>query len=220
MTRIVKSSLMLLIALIFLTSCAENGGIFKGSRVPTSGQILLADDFSRNRYRWGVVDRAGGDIEIAYGGMVFSIELPNFMFWSVIGKSFQDSLIEVDSMLVQGSVNNSLGMICRYQDEANFYGFMISHDGYYGIFKFVDGDLVITSEGGSLGYSEAITQDGGLNHIQAICQGDRLSLLVNGTLLAAVNDDSFTEGKVGLLAGSYDEPGIILLFDNFKVIQP
>lgn len=166
------------------------------------------------------MERAGGDIEIKYGGMLFTIELPNFMFWSISGGNYSDAQVEVDAVLVEGPVDDAFGVICRYQDEDNFYGFMISHDGYYGIFKYLDGVMVMASEDGKLGYSEDIRQGGDVNHIQAVCQGNKLSLNVNDSILAVVEDDSFSEGKVGLLAGSYVEPGVTVLFDNFKVVQP
>ena len=212
--------LILILPVMLLTSCAGNAGLFGGSNSLEPGQILYEDDFSNSRSGWGMMERAGGDIEIAYGGMLFSVDLPNFMFWSVTGKNFSDTMVEVDAVLVEGPVDNAIGVVCRYQDDENFYGFIISNDGYYGIFKYLNGSMVMSTEDGNLGFSEAIRQGGVVNHIQAVCQGNTLSLLVNDSLLAAVIDDSFTEGKVGLLAGSYDEPGVIVLFDNFKVVQP
>jgi len=108
------------------------------------------------------------------------------MFWSITGRNFTDAQIEVDAVLVEGPANDALGLICRYQDEENFYGFMISHDGYYGIFKYINGAVVMATEDGSLGYSEAIRQGGYVNHIRAVCQGEKLSLIVNDETLAIV----------------------------------
>lgn len=218
-----KRVLIVLLAFLLLalpTGCESRSGLGNLFSTPAPGDILYEDDFSRERSGWGIMDRAGGDIEIAYGGMLFSVDLPNFMFWSITGGKFSDTQIDVDAVLVEGPENDALGLVCRYQDEENFYGFMISHDGYYGIFKYIDGRMVMASEEGELGYSEVIRQGGYVNHIRAVCQGDRLSLIVNDETLAVVEDDSFSEGKVGLLAGSYRDPGVVILFDNFKVIQP
>ena len=218
--KILTATMVFLIISVLLTSCAGNAPGFQLGVPAGPGEVLYEDDFSRNRNGWGIMERAGGDIEIKYGGMLFSVDLPNFMFWSITGGNYRDAQVEVDTVLVEGPVDNAVGVICRYQDEDNFYGFMISHDGYYGIFKYLEGSMVMATEDGNLAYSEVIRQGGDINHIKAVCQGNELSLSVNGSLLAAVNDDSFTEGKTGLLAGSYDKPGVIVLFDNFKVVQP
>jgi len=221
----VKRNLLLLITLIIvstllLTACGQIPGLMRGIDPPEPGDVLLEDDFSSNSNLWGIMERAGGDITIEYGGMIFSVYLPNFMFWSVTGGEYPDTRVVVDAVLVEGPVNDNFGVICRYQDEENFYGFLLSHDGYYGIFKYMDGNMIMTSAEGNLAYSEVIRQGGVVNHIEATCQGSTLSLTVNDTLLAAVEDDTFASGKVGLIAGAYTEPGVSVLFDNFKVYQP
>lgn len=212
--------LVLLLAGGLLSACSSNSAFLRPFKPAAPGDILYADDFSNQRSGWGMMDRAGGDIEIKYGGMLFTIDLPNFMFWSITGGEFSDAQVEVDAVLVEGPVDNAFGVICRYQDEDNFYGFMISHDGYYGIFKYLDGAMVMATEDGKLGYSEDIRQGGAVNHIQVVCQGNTLSLIVNESTLAVVVDESFSKGKAGLLAGSYSKPGVTVLFDNFKVVQP
>lgn len=221
MIRKLHSVTTLIIAsMLLLTACGKIPEILRGIDSPQSGDLLLEDDFSGNNHLWGIMERAGGDIDIAYGGMIFSVYLPNFMFWSVTGGDLHDTRVVVDAVLVEGPVNDNFGVICRYQDDENFYGFLISHDGYYGIFKYLDGDMIMTSTEGNLAYSEVILQGGVVNHIEATCQGNTLSLTVNDTLLAAVEDESFMKGKVGLIAGAYTEPGVTVLFDNFRVYQP
>lgn len=218
-----RSWLVLMVLLLtggLLSACSVTTSLLRTFQPAASGDILFTDDFSNQRSGWGMMERAGGDIEIKYGGMLFTIDLPNFMFWSTTGGEYSDAQVEVDAVLVEGPVDDALGVICRYQDEDNFYGFMISHDGYYGIFKYLDGAMVMATEDGKLGYSEEIRQGGAVNHIQAVCQGNTLSLVVNGSTLAMVVDESFVKGKAGLLAGSYSKPGVTVLFDNFKVVQP
>ncbi len=211
---------LILVSTLLLTACGQFPGFMRGIDQPESGDLLLEDDFSGNSNLWGIMERAGGDITIEYGGMIFSVYLPNFMFWSVTGGDYEDTRVVVDAVLVEGPANDNFGVICRYQDEENFYGFLLSHDGYYGIFKFMDGNMIMTSAEGNLAYSEVIRQGGVVNHIEATCQGNTLSLTVNDTLLAAVEDDTFASGKVGLIAGAYTEPGVTVLFDNFQVHQP
>jgi len=58
------------------------------------------------------------------------------------------------------------------------------------------------------------------NRIQAICSSDELSLTVNGEEILATKDLSLNNGDVGLIAGSYSEPGTDVLFDDFVVTLP
>jgi len=218
--KLLSSITFFIVCALLLTACGQVPAILRGIDSADPGELLLEDDFSGNNHLWGIMERAGGDIDIAYGGMIFSVYLPNFMFWSVTGGDYSDARVVVDAVLVEGPVNDNFGVICRYQDDENFYGFLLSHDGYYGIFKYQDGKMIMTSTEGNLAYSEVILQGGVVNHIEATCQGNTLSLTVNDTLLAAVEDDSFTKGKVGLIAGAYAEPGVTVLFDNFRVYQP
>lgn len=221
MKRNLLPLIMLIIAsTLLLTACGQLPDFIRRIDPPQPGDLLLEDDFSSNSNLWGIMERAGGDITIEYGGMIFSVYLPNFMLWSVTGGDYPDTRVVVDAVLVEGPVNDNFGVICRYQDEENFYGFLLSHDGYYGIFKYMDGNMIMTSAEGNLAFSEVIRQGGVVNHIEATCQGRTLSLTVNDTLLAVVEDNSFESGKVGLIAGAYTEPGVTVLFDNFQVYQP
>jgi hypothetical protein len=49
---------------------------------------------------------------------------------------------------------------------------------------------------------------------------DHLSLYVNGQILADVRDATFETGDVGLIAGTFTEPGVDIRFDDFVVHQP
>ena len=42
-------------------------------------------------------------------------------------------------------------------------------------------------------------------------------LLVNDVAVAQIEDDSFSEGKVSLAAGTFDEGGIEVEFDNLDI---
>jgi len=58
------------------------------------------------------------------------------------------------------------------------------------------------------------------NHIQVICDGPRLALIVNGEFIAEVYDSTFIDGDIGLIVGSFDIPGVDIWFDNLMVTNP
>jgi hypothetical protein len=68
--------------------------------------------------------------------------------------------------------------------------------------------------------TDAVIQGDSTNHLRADCIGDSLTLYANGERLHAVTDSAFSSGDVGLIAGTFDEPGADIAFDDFVVLQP
>lgn len=210
----------IILGLVFLAACDQIEAIKPVQSAIEPGDILFEDDFSGSPKGWGTLGREGGSIGFDYEGMVISVNLPQYLFWTVNGDKYSDTKIDVDAVLLSGPTDDALGVICRFQDNDNFYGFMISHDGYYGIFKMIDGTMVTSSAEGNMNFSDVIRQGGVVNHIQVECDENILSLTVNDVLLAEVQDDSFSDGQIGLFAGAYDTPGVKVLFDHLLVTQP
>ena len=59
-----------------------------------------------------------------------------------------------------------------------------------------------------------------VNHLRADCAGDSLTFYVNGFKVASVQDSTLKAGGVGLLAGTFDQPGVDVIFDNFVALKP
>ncbi len=68
--------------------------------------------------------------------------------------------------------------------------------------------------------SQAVVRGEATNHIRADCVGYLLALYVNGVSVARVRAAEWPSGDVGLIAGTYDEAGTEIRFDNFSIIQP
>jgi hypothetical protein len=132
---------------------------------------------------------------------------------------FSNVSIEVDTTKNGGPDDNDFGVICRYQGADQFYYAIISSDGYYGITKVTSqsSDLIGATE---LLPSDAINQGSASNNIRFDCNGDVLTLFVNGQQVDQQTDSEYTSGNVGLIAGTYDTAGTDILFDNFSVYQP
>jgi len=109
-------------------------------------------------------------------------------------------------------------VMCRVQSNGDGYNLLISSDGYYAIQMSSGGsytDLVSWTS------SNAIQQGYATNHIQAVCDGTRIALYVNGTLLTEINDSSFSSGNVGFTATTYVEgESTDIHFDNLVVTSP
>jgi hypothetical protein len=96
---------------------------------------------------------------------------------------------------------------------------MITSDGFYGIGIFAGGQGVL------LGQSEMqpdsnIKTGLAVNHLRADCVGNTLTFYVNGFQLASVQDSTLTAGDIGLLAGTFDQPAVDVIFDNLVAVKP
>lgn len=181
---------------------------------------LFQDDFSSSKSRWLESQDQHGTRQYKDG--VFQIQVNSSWMntWSFPqGLSFEDVRIDVKAQRVSGVKNNMFGILCRYQNEENFYQILVSSDGYYDISKVADG-VRIPLIGEQLLPSEAIPQDSDLLFLSAVCQGDQIELMVNGSLISRVIDSDFQKGNVGLIAGAFEQGGVEIHFDDLSVWIP
>jgi hypothetical protein len=186
---------------------------------PRSGSVLFQDDFSRPESGW---DHYQDEQYISeYVEEAYQIEVmePNILAWATPRLAFEDSVIMIEATRTQGSADNAFGLICRYQDPDNFYFFLISSDGFAGIGRRLEGQRQLLSDENMLP-AGAILPGFEPNLILVRCVGARLELHVNGQFVTAVEDDTWSTGDVGLIAGSYERGGVLIRFDNFSVQQP
>jgi hypothetical protein len=203
-----------------VSACAVIQQIAARPTVETpSGSILFREDFSSDKNGWKTWNEDGSYVKYEGEGLHFFIGKQNYDFWSKPGYRFSDVIIEVDAVKIDGPDNNAYGVICRMVDEENYYAFIISSDGYAGILK-VKGGIYQLLNNETLDYSTSIIQSDAMNKITAGCIGNQLTMRVNDTEIFLLTDPDFSVGDVGLMAGSYNEPGTDIFFDNLTVFQP
>lgn len=186
-------------------------------RTGNPGDILYQESFTDNTSGWDRVINDGGIMDYDSGGYRILVRQPNMNYWSTPEMNFGDVRVEVDVTKLNGPDENRMGLMCRYQN-GNYYFFVISNDGYYGIGKFINGQASLM--GDSDMSPIPIVQLEPLNHLRADCVGDMLRFYVNYTEIANVQDGELQTGDVGVMAGSFSEPGVDVLFQNFVVMQP
>jgi hypothetical protein len=207
-----KNYLGLLLLPLLLSAC--------GIRSMPQGDVYFQDDFSNPGSGWDRVEGADGVTNYADGTYRIFSATPDYYMWATPGRQFPgDVRIEVDVTKKSGPDTDVFGVLCRYQDEKNFYILMISGDGQAGIAKRSTADMVMLS-GDSLKSNPAIRPGLSNNHIRADCSGTSLSLYVNDVLVSNATDAEFSAGDAGLWLGAYDLPGTDLFFDNFIVRKP
>lgn len=184
----------------------------------SSGGVLYQDDFSDRLSGW---DRLGAEVGIMDydgGGYRMLISAPDLNLWATPKQDFADVRIEVDAAKLAGPDENRFGLICRFQ-AGQYYFFVISSDGYYGVGIFAGGRVTLLGQS-QMQYAQAVRTGLAVNHLRADCVGDTLTFYVNGAPVAMTHDASLTAGDVGLLVGAFDQPGVDVVFDNFVVYKP
>lgn len=220
MAKPLRSFALFLVPLMLLTlACSALSGP-KVEAPPESGaNVLYSDDFSDPESGWDRVQADQGVTDYENGRYRIFVDQSQHDYWANPGQVFSDVQVEADATKVAGPDDNDFGLICRYQDTENFYAFLISSDGYYAIMKYSGGGSETLGSDGMLA-SDAVLQGATTNHLRADCVGDNLSLYANGELVHSVSDSTFTSGDVGLIAGTFEETGTDIAFDDFVVLQP
>ena len=208
--------LILFIALIIF-ACGLPAIPASVSAVP-SGTTLFKDDFSSPASGWDHTKYTQGIMDYDGGGYRILVNTLQANFWSTPHKDFSDVRVEVDAGKLAGPDENRIGLICRSDGKA-YYFFIISSDGYYGLGIFMNGQAALLGQS-EMQASLKINTGMAINHLRADCNGDDLTFYVNGAKLADIHDPTLQHGDVGLLAGSFNQPGVDIVFDNFVVIKP
>ena len=180
--------------------------------------MLFKDDFSSPASGWDRYKSAEGTMDYDGGGYRILVNALQVNFWSVPHKDFRDVRIEADAGKIAGPDENRIGLICRYTGDQYYY-FVITSDGYYGIGIFNNGQSALLGQS-EMQASGRIKTGAAINHLRADCNGDTLSLFANGFQLAQAHDPTLSHGDVGLLAGTFSHPGVDIIFDNFIVVAP
>ncbi len=210
---------LLMLVLASLACQTTSGGEAPPPIENSNSNILFSDDFSDVSSGWDTVRTDDGITDYENNAYRIYVNVDTNDVWANPGLSFGDVHIAVDATKTGGPDDNDFGVQCRYQDVDNFYFFIISSDGYYGIGKVANGEQQLIGME-ALEASDAILQGEATNHIEAECKGDQLTLWANGVKLYATQDSDYASGDVGLMAGTYDIVGTDISFDNFLVTQP
>jgi hypothetical protein len=123
----------------------------------------------------------------------------------------------------RGRNNNNVSLMCRYDPDIGWYEFNIANNGLYDIFFAEiqnDGDIsynLITNGG-----SNAIKTGKNINEYSITCNGDELSLKINGDDVNKFNEKTYNlrSGSVGVGVSAFDVLPIQIEMDWFEVSEP
>lgn len=121
----------------------------------------------------------------------------------------------------RGSNNNNVSLFCRKSD-AGWYEFDIANNGMYEIlFGKIIGETVeytLIADGGSVEINAGMAE----NEYGILCQGNALTLFINGKEVRSLVDNKYLlpEGKVGISVSSFRDVPVVVDFFWAKISQP
>jgi DNA-directed RNA polymerase subunit RPC12/RpoP len=135
------------------------------------------------------------------------------------GKSYTNVSVEVDVKETAGANDATMGIACRASTNGA-YTFEFDQNGDYGIYKSDSSGNSNSLAEGTLNPNTVIQND--TNHIEGVCDGDTLTMILNNQVLAQVQDSELTKGGVGMVvtAGSGGSESMDVLFSSFVVKGP
>lgn len=179
--------------------------------------VIFADDFTDLNSGWPTLETSQARYGYESDGYHIAVFEPNFAPWAKTNRQDEDINISVEARPVSQNANGFYGLLCRIDDNQNFYYFVVQTSGQYAIGKFQDGAFH-PLEGWNA--SNAIRQGNQTNRLQADCLGSVLSFYVNDVLVGEVNDADFNSGYSGLIASALDSQAFEVVFNNFQIAEP
>lgn len=186
------------------------------AEVAEGSTIVYRDDFSDKNTGWPEAD----DSDVAYryrdGSYIIDVKSSNYIRPITGGEDLEDVIVEIDARVEQSSGDGEFGLICRYKDDNNMYMFEVTQDGYYAIYRMLNGTWSPLVD---YTYSDLVASLTSAN-VQAACIDNSLSLAIEGKVLAEAQDNSIKSGDYGFFAGTFSNSNHVISFDNLKVSQP
>lgn len=199
---------------------------------PVQNQAFFTEEFdSPLSNAWSILTVTGSDdanpdkviVESQNGKLRWDFDseyVYYYLFYE--GATYSDVTVEVSADNL-GRNNNSISLICRYDPNVGWYEFNIANNGLYDILY---GEVTAS---GSIGYSRitnggsnAIKQGKDVNVYSITCDGDKLSLVINGQDVTSIDEKRFglSEGSVGVSVSSFNVLPITVDMEYFSIIEP
>ncbi|MRS04446.1 DUF1080 domain-containing protein [bacterium] len=115
--------------------------------------------------------------------------------------------------------DNSITLFCRYDGDLGWYEYNIDNDGEWTLYYY---DYVVAQKYVQLydGGSTAIHMGRDINTYTMICQGQEMSLYINGEFTHSFSHKDLKEGQVGFGVSSYDSYPVRVNVNWFEISEP
>jgi hypothetical protein len=154
---------------------------------------------------------AGGRYQVGVRGaqsVVTSTLDPTFPVDQIVSATFDTT----------GSPNDTgFGVICRMQDDDDYYRLGVGNDGEFAIQRVKGGTTTVLTGGGKWAPGPGIRKTPGLFTVRAECIGTTLTLFESNRAVATVNDPQLSGGKVGVFVETFYKPKAVIQVNSLAV---
>ena len=162
-------------------------------------------------------------VEADNGNLVWNFD-SEYVYYYLFYNAFTYDDVKVEARADnRGKNNNNISLICRYDEKVGWYEFNIANNGLYNILyaEVLDSGKIRWNRIAN-GGSNAIHQGKEVNEYSITCQGDELTLNINGDEVISIQDKKYglNSGQVGVSVSSFNVLPILIEMDWFRISEP
>ena len=162
-------------------------------------------------------------VEADGGNLVWNFD-SKYVYYYLFYNAFTYEDVKVEARADnRGKNNNNISLICRYDEEVGWYEFNIANNGLYDILyaEVLDSGKIRWNRIAN-GGSNAINQGKEVNEYSITCQGDELTLNINGDEVISIKDKKYglRSGQAGISVSSFDVLPILIEMDWLRISEP
>jgi len=162
-------------------------------------------------------------VEADGGNLVWNFD-SEYVYYYLFYNAFTYEDVQVEARADnRGKNNNNISLICRYDEEVGWYEFNIANNGLYDILyaQVLDNGKIRWNRIAN-GGSNAINQGKEVNEYSITCQGDELTLNINGDEVISIKDKKYglRSGQAGISVSSFDVLPVLIEMDWLKISEP
>lgn len=162
-------------------------------------------------------------VEADNGSLVWNFD-SEYVYYYLFYNAFEYEDVKVEARADnRGKNNNSVSLICRYDEEVGWYEFNIANNGLYDIlFAEVLDNGKIRWNRVANGGSNAINQGKEVNEYSITCQDEELTLNINGDEVISIKDQKYglRSGQAGISVSSFNVLPILIEMDWLRISEP
>jgi hypothetical protein len=186
------------------------------------------EGFDGNLDDWGPYLLRGGEAKVIIqpenGSLHFRLSPQKDQYPAAyrVNNAYEYTDVQVETTVINNSTASSeVSLICQYSPEKGWYEFAVSNSGEYSIYARDEtlGTWTELAHDSSPAIKKGLSEK---NTYQVICEGNKLSLSINGTTVDPVQDKQFNfkQGKIGLGLYSIEGKDVDVSFESLKVSKP
>ena len=179
-----------------------------------ANDATATDDFRSDSGAWATGDDDDSTVAYANRALRVLVKHPDWLAWSDGDLTLGDFLLETDVTAVSGQEDGQFGLLFRKVDDQNYYFYGIDASGNFGLWKKVDDEWQSIIDWQAT--DAVVMEKGATRRLGVLAEGSTIALLIDGTPLAQVEDDSFDQGGVAVVSGTFSAPEYETTFDNLE----